>query len=143
MSHSRIRRCEILLEFLEQKWPMDELHGDWYDCIRQALVFDLYYRENCKSRPAWAIPYEQLKPYVHFYCKNGKMSHVEMFSYDFLSGDYTCLDEPVFVLFAYDKRDPLTHQAQVHYVNPKEDMIIGGAEDSAVLEWQPKEPKKF
>ena len=142
MSHSRIRRCEILLEFLEQEWAMDEVHGDWYDCIRQALVFDLYYRENCKSRPSWALPYEQLKPYAYFYCKNGKMSHVEMFSYDFLSGDYAYLDEPVFVLFAYDKRDPLTHQATVQYVNPREDMIIGGAEEPAVIEWQQKEPKK-
>lgn len=143
MSHSRIRRCEILMEFLEQEWTMDEVYGDWYDSIRQALVFDLYYRENCKSRPSWAVSYEQLKPYVHFYCKNGKMSHVEMFSYDFLSGDYTRLDEPVFVLFSYDKRDPLTHQAAVQCVNPKEDMIIGGAEEPAVIEWQQKEPKKF
>lgn len=128
MSHSRIRRCEILMEFLEQEWPMDEMHGDWYDCIRQSLVFDLYYRENCKSRPTWALPYEQLKPYVRHYCKNGKMSHVEMFSYDFLGGNYTCLEEPVFVLFSYDERDPLTHQAKVQYVEPDKDMIIGGAD---------------
>ena len=26
-----------------------------------------------------------------------------MFSYDFLGGDYKELDEPVFVLFSYDK----------------------------------------
>ncbi len=142
MSHSRIRRCEILMEFLEQEWPMDEVHGDWYDCIRQGLVFDLYYRENCKSRPAWAMPYECMKPYARHYCKNGKMSHIEMFSYDFLRGNYTSLDEPVFVLFSYDKRDPLTHQAYVEYVNPEKDMIIGGAEEPAVVEWQPKEPKK-
>jgi len=142
MSHSRIRRCEILMEFLEHEWPMDEVHGDWYDCIRQALVFDLYYRENCKSRPAWAVAYEYLKPYVRHYCKNGKMSHVEMFSYDFLHGNGVRLDEPVFVLFSYDKRDPLTHQAHVEYVNPDEDMIIGGADESAVVEWQQKEPKK-
>ena len=142
MSHSRIRRCEILMEFLEHEWPMDEVHGEWYDCIRQALVFDLYYRENCKSRPAWAIAYEYLKPYVRHYCKNGKMSHVEMFSYDFLHGNGVRLDEPVFVLFSYDKRDPLTHQAHVEYVNPDEDMIIGGADESAVVEWQQKEPKK-
>ena len=142
MSHSRIRRCEILMELLEHEWPMDEVHGDWYDCIRQALVFDLYYRENCKSRPAWAIAYEYLKPYVRHYCKNGKMSHVEMFSYDFLHGNGARLDEPVFVLFSYDKRDPLTHQAHVEYVNPDEDMIIGGADESAVVEWQQKEPKK-
>ena len=143
MSHSRIKRCEILMEFLENEWTMDEVHGDWYDCVRQALVFDLYYRENCKSRPAWAVAYEQLKPYVRHYCKNGKMSHVEMFSYDFLSGDYTCLDSPVFVLFSYDKRDALTHQAQVQYVDPDKDMIIGGADESVEIEWQQKEPKKF
>ena len=142
MSHSRIRRCEILMEFLKEEWPMDEVHGDWYDCVCQALVFDLYYRENCKSRPAWAVAYEQLKPYVRHYCKNGKMSHVEMFSYDFLSGDYTCKDAPVFVLFSYDKRDALTHQAQVRYVEPDKDMIIGGADEAAVIEWQQKEPKK-
>ena len=142
MSHSRIRRCEILMEFLKEEWTMDEVHGDWYDCVCQALVFDLYYRENCKSRPAWAVAYEQLKPYVRHYCKNGKMSHVEMFSYDFLGGDYTCKDEPVFVLFSYDKRDALTHQAQVQYVEPDKDMIIGGADEAAVIEWQQKEPKK-
>ena len=139
MSHSRIKRCEILMEFLKQEWEVDGIHGDWYDCIRQALVFDLYYRENCKSRPSWALAYENLKPYIRHYCKNGKMSHVEMFSYDFLSGNYSYLDEPVFVLFSYDKRDPLTHQAKVQYVNPNEDMIIGGADEPAVVKWQQKE----
>lgn len=143
MSHSRIRRCEILMEFLEQEWPMDEMHGEWKECIRQALVFDLYYRENCKSRPTWANPYEYVKPFARFYCKNGKMSHLEMFSYDFIGGNYTELVEPVFVLFSYDKRDPLTHQAKVCYVNPDEDMIIGGADEPVVIEWQRKEQKKF
>lgn len=142
MSHSRIRRCEILLEFLQQEWAMDEEQGDWYDCIKQALVFDLYYRENCKSRPAWATDYAFLKPFIHHYCKNGKMSHVEMFSYDFLGGDYTCLDEPVFVLFSYGERDPLTHQAKAEYVNPAQDMIIGSSDEEVKLEWQQKEPKK-
>ena len=142
MSHSRIRRCEILLEFLEQEWLLDEIHGDWYDCIRQALVFDLYYRENCKSRPSWAMSYECLKPYARHYCKNGKLSHIEMFSYDFLGGNYTCLEHPVFALFSYEQRDPLTHQAQVTYVEPDQDMIIGGADEKVVIEWQPKEPKK-
>ena len=142
MSHSRIRRCEILMEFLKQEWPMDEVHGDWYDCIRQALVFDLYYRENCKSRPSWASNLEHIKSFTRFYCKNGKMSHLEMFSYDFLNENYTCLDEPVFVLFSYDKRDPLTHQAQVQCVDPNKEVIIGGADEKVVVEWQQNEQKK-
>ena len=131
MSHSRIKRCEILMDFLAKEWSVNENDSKDYACVRQALVFDLYYRENCKSRPSWAMPYEQLKPYVRHYCKNGKMSHVEMFSYDFLNGNYAYLDEPVFALFSYDKRDPLTHQANVQYVNPEKDMITGGAEATA------------
>ena len=142
MSHSRIRRCEILMEFLEAEWPMDEMHGDWMDCIRQALVFDLYYRENCKSRPAWAMSQENLKSISRHYCKNGKLSHIEMFMYDFLGGNYAVLEEPVYVLFSYDKRDPLTHQAKAEYVYPEKDIIIGGAEEPAEIIWQQNEPKK-
>jgi radical SAM superfamily enzyme YgiQ (UPF0313 family) len=142
MSHSRIRRCEILMEFLEEEWSMNEMHGDWMDCIRQALVFDLYYRENCKSRPAWAMSQENLKSISRHYCKNGKLSHIEMFSYDFLGGNYAVLDEPVFVLFSYDKRDPLTHQAKAEYVYPEKDIIIGGADEAVEIIWQRNEPKK-
>lgn len=142
MSHSRIKRCEILMDFLRQEWSEEAEFGEYMDCIREALVFDLYYRENCKSRPAWANSLETVKPFTRFYCKNGKMSHLEMFSYDFLGGDYSYLDEPVWALFSYDKRDPLTHQAYVEYVDPDRDIIIGGAFEKGVIEWQPKEPKK-
>ena len=142
MSHSRIRRCEILMEFLEEEWSMNEMHDDWMECIRQALVFDLYYRENCKSRPAWAMSQENLKSISRHYCKNGKLSHIEMFSYDFLGRNYAVLDEPVFVLFSYDKRDPLTHQAKAEYVYPEKDIIIGGADEAVEIIWQRNEPKK-
>ena len=142
MSHSRIRRCEILMEFLGAEWPMDETHGDWMDCIRQALVFDLYYRENCKSRPTWAMSQETLKSISRHYCKNGKLSHIEMFSYDFLGENYVALDEPMYVLFSYDKRDPLTHQAKAEYVYPEKDIIIGGADESVNVVWQQSEQKK-
>ncbi|MBR3811926.1 MAG: B12-binding domain-containing radical SAM protein [Agathobacter sp.] len=128
MSHSRIKRCEILMEFLDEEWT-DESYDEWKDCIYQALVFDLYYRENCKSRPSWAMPQEDYKSISRYYCKNGKLSHVEMFLYDFLGGDYTRLKEPVYVLFSYDKRDPLTHQAKAEYVNPGKDILIGGADN--------------
>lgn len=141
MSHSRIKRCEILMDFLRQEWT-DAEFGARFDRVREALVFDLYYRENCKSRPVWANSLDIVKPFTRFYCKNGKMSHLEAFSYDFINGDKVYHDEPFFVLFSYDQRDPLTHQAKVEYVNPHEDVIIGGAEEKGVIEWQPKEPKK-
>ena len=53
------------------------------------------------------------------------MSHIEPFHYDFL-GDLSQFPEyckeAFWVLYSYDKRDPLTHQAQAEYVNPAVDM---------------------
>ncbi len=127
MSHSRIRRCEILLEFVQKEWKEHADGAELQECMRQALVFDLYYRENSKSRPVWAGDAGVFKKVTHFYCKNGKMSHVEPFSYDFL-GIMDVLpkvqENVLWVLFSYDKRDPLTHQAKVEYVIPEEDMDL-------------------
>ncbi len=126
MSHSRIKRCDILLEFVEKEWNLFEEKKDRVECIRQSLLFDLYYRENCKSRPAWAGDTGAFKSITHHYCKNGKMSHVEPFNYDFLEEIYEFpiyREIPVWVLFSYDKRDVLTHQASARYVKPEEDII--------------------
>ncbi len=117
MSHSRIKRCEILLDFVDQEWKDLENKDSIYDCIKEALVFDLYYRENCKSRPSWAQDTGAFKAVTHFYCRNGKLSHVEPFHFDFLNGDYAYRKEPLWVLFSYDKRDILSHQAHVEYVS--------------------------
>lgn len=139
MSHSRIKRCEILMDFLKEEWNCLQDAEEKMDCIREALKFDLYYRENCKSRPEWAGSLETMKPFTRFYCKNGKMSHLESFSYDFLGGDYAYRDEPVWVLFSYDKRDPLTNQAYVEYVNPSEDIPLVVESEKGTIVWQPKE----
>lgn len=125
MSHSRIKRCEILMDFVKKEWRNCLDARTVCECIRQALVFDLYYRENSKSRPAWAGDSGAFKPITHFYCRNGKLSHVEPFNYDFL-GDFSQFPEyqsKVFwVLYLYDRRDPLNHQAYVEYVYPDTDM---------------------
>ena len=126
MSHSRIKRCEIMLDFIQEEIAEGVLKQELYDCIKEALVFDLYYRENCKSRPSWAVDISGFKTVTHFYCKNGKMSHIEPFHYDFMhiSEDIPKYNEEVFwAHFSYEKRDPLSHQAQVVYVTPKVDMV--------------------
>lgn len=119
MSHSRIRRCEILLEFLSFYIP---------DCqkvqmIEEALLFDLYYRENCKSRPSWAVNPSEFRDMTRTYCKNGKLSHIEPFHYRFPDKNtrtLTALPEyqsaPLWVLFHYDRRDPLDHQAFIERI---------------------------
>lgn len=120
MNHSRNRRAEILLEFLQEEEKQKEL----LDMMQEALTFDLYYRENCKSRPAWAPDPSEFKKVTHLYCKNGKISHVEPFHYVFpQKAEHTLTalpeyqKEPVWALFHYDRRDPLDHQAEVEYVD--------------------------
>ena len=126
MSHSRIKRCEILMDFVKEEFDHRDDGAEVCECIRQALVFDLYYRENSKSRPAWAGDSGNFKRTTHFYCKNGKMSHVEPFDYDFL-GDLQQFPQKchktVWVLYSYDQRDPLNHQAKAEYVYPEVDMM--------------------
>ena len=65
MSHARIRRSEILLEFIKETFAGDITAGEQrnitetgkkadhleiLDIIKESLIFDLYYRENCKSQ---------------------------------------------------------------------------------------------
>lgn len=116
MSHSRIRRAEILLEFMREQKSGDAV----LQMLEESLTFDLYYRENCKSRPFWAPSPAEFKEQTRYYCKNGVKSHVEPFHYRFpekskkaLNEIPTRLKQPVYMLFDYENRDPLDHQAHV------------------------------
>ena len=131
MSHSRIRRCEILLEFMQaelQTKAGDRKQSDIVKMLEEALIFDLYYRENCKSRPGWAVDAASFKKMTHRYCAKGKLSHVEPFHYRFPDKKQRSIHtlpvrekEPVWVLFHYDDRDPLDNQAGIEYVEYEED----------------------
>lgn len=131
MSHSRIRRCEILLEFMQAEFQAKEgerKQSDIVKMLEEALIFDLYYRENCKSRPGWAVDAATFKKMTHRYCARGKLSHVEPFHYRFPDKKQRTIDtlpvrekEPVWVLFHYDDRDPLDNQAGIEYVEYEED----------------------
>jgi len=121
MNHSRIRRCEILLEFLgeDKKVPLD--------LIEQSLLFDLYYRENLKSRPKWAVLPSVSSGMIKKYCKNGKLSHIEPFFYRFPGKEAKTikelprrLEEEIYVLFEYEKRDALDHQAKITEIEKEE-----------------------
>lgn len=142
MSHSRLRRCEIVLEFLQEKLE-NELTGKENDGVRtsldkdailsmvqESLTFDLYYRENCKSRPKWAPNVTEFKQYTRAYCKNGIKSHVEPFHYQFPDKTVKTVTklpareaEVRYMLFDYERRDPLDHQALVTEVHKLEEEI--------------------
>lgn len=117
MSHSRIRRAEILLEFAREQ-AMSAV-----SVLKESLIFDLYYRENVKSRPSWAPNVSEWKALTREYCPNGKMSHLERFSYHFPDKEERtvhelpqCAEQPHYVLFDYTRRDPLDHQVYYEYI---------------------------
>lgn len=116
MSHSRIRRAEILLEFAREEVAQAA------PVLEESLIFDLYYRENIKSRPAWAADMAEWKTLTRKYCKNGKQSHVEQFHYYFPKKEQKTVtelpvrEEALYVWFDYTRRDPLDHQAYYEYV---------------------------
>ena len=98
VSHTRMRRYEILLEFLED---VPEISMDQ---VKDQMVYDLYLRENLKSRPGFARDQKPFERQVWDFRKREKVAknaHVEVFA------DGTVL------LFNYADRDPLTNNAHV------------------------------
>lgn len=129
ISHSRLARYEILYRFLEE--DMREEERDHVTAakvpetgqpsladFRDSLMYDLYVRENIKSRPSFAsdqFPYKKevreffmaeeenpkwLTDYAGFDSRQmAKMAHLEH------------MEDGTFVLFDYKKRDPLSGNA--------------------------------
>ena len=98
VSHTRMRRYEILLEFLED---VPEIS---IDQVKDQMVYDLYLRENLKSRPGFARDQKPFERQVWDFRKREKVAknaHVEVFA-----------DGKV-LLFDYADRDPLTNNAHV------------------------------
>lgn len=99
LNHTRIRRYEILLEFIQKYVSGEE------DLYRELLTLDLYLRENVKSRPAFAGEYTVSKEIKRKY---DGMVHLERFQYDVMG---ECGKKDQIFLFNYENRSKLTHQA--------------------------------
>lgn len=109
LSHSRIRRYEILLEFLHEKPEISVAEA------AGRMVYDLYLRENLKKRPSFAADQKPYEKAVWSYRKEHqvpKTAHIEVFS------DGTA------VLFDYDRRDPLSHNARSERICLPADSMI-------------------
>lgn len=126
---SRIYRYQALLSFAKT------IHPEREELYKELLLFDLYVRENLKSRPDFAPDLHDLQPVIHaFYKKEeserrylphlseipapqlSRMTHLEPFSYSVWATDVSevkRLQEQAFLLFDYDHRDPLTREAKV------------------------------
>lgn len=102
ISHSRMRRYEILLEFLEGYQEISR------EKVVDAMILDLYLRENLKSRPSFAPSQKSYEKMVWEYRREKKIpktAHIEVFQ----NGEV--------VLFDYEKRNPLTNNAETKRIN--------------------------
>ena len=104
VSHTRMRRYEILLEFLGN---VPEIS---MDKVKDQMVYDLYLRENLKSRPGFAKDQKPFERQIWDFRKREKVAknaHMEVFA-----------DGKV-LLFDYADRDPLTNNAHVEDITEK------------------------
>ena len=101
ISHSRMRRYEILLEYLQEETDVPT------EVAAQKMLYDLYLREKLKKRPAFAPDQKQYETAVWNYRKNNQVSktaHIEVF------------ENGTVILFDYEKRDPLSNNAYTEVV---------------------------
>lgn len=95
---SRARKYELLLLFAVQRFPEEE------DRYRELLTIDYYLRERAKARPSFAPDQSRYKEEIREIQKTlPKQVHIEA-----VSGEGTVLR---FLVFDYEKRDPLTGDA--------------------------------
>ena len=76
ISHSRMRRYEILLEFLKEETQIDA------ETAAQYMLYDLYLRERLKKRPSFAADQKPYESAVWAYRKEHRISrtaHIEVF----------------------------------------------------------------
>lgn len=100
ISHSRLHRYDVLLEFLES-WGREQA-GPSREALIEAMTVDLYSRENLKSRPAWMKGQEPWQKSIRAYIRRKglpKTVHIEVLSREIL-------------FFDYRYRDPLTNNVR-------------------------------
>lgn len=130
IKHSRITRYNILLEFINTVAP------DQINLFEQLLVYDLYLRENLKTRPVFAIDISEKKGIfreLYSTYSTNKNTHIEPFTIDVESIcnlnipkvkkhceniDESMFIDNTFMVFDYDDRNPLNYEAKVYIIEP-------------------------
>ena len=121
INHTRISRYEILFDFVKQLLKEKHLE-DKIVSYQESLIYDLYLRENIKNRPAFAgedtvdkqtaaafyEKEEQERRYLKGYERYDKRQMRKMTHLERIGGNL--------LLFDYQSRSPLTHQAAVYTV---------------------------
>ena len=142
ISHSRLARYEILYRFLEEKESeakqsapavknvsgtekkigmkaTETTEKPMLSDFRDSLMFDLYVRENIKSRPSFASDQSLYKEEVREFFMTEKESPQWLTDYAGFDSRQMAkmahlehMEEGIFVLFDYRRRDPLSGNAR-------------------------------
>ena len=116
LSHSRIARYEIFYRFLSERFAGDEkkLSG-----FRDGLMYDLYLRENVKSRPSFAGDQTFAKRRVREFFEAEEMKPVWLSGYEGYDSrqmskmaHLEAMEDGSYLLFDYKNRDPLSRNAR-------------------------------
>lgn len=130
---ARVYRYEALLDFACC------YDGEREELYRELLTYDIYLRENMKSRPAFAKELSAYKGRMRDFYENGeklreilpdygeyqpkqiaRMTHMEVFHYPVWeadgAGSMEKLEGPWLILFDYNRRNPLTDEAETKIV---------------------------
>ena len=126
VSHSRLSRYEILYGFIRE----NEKQKERLSAFRDSLMYDLYLRENAKSRPSFASDQSPHKEKLRAFFKMeekaprflagyegydsrqlANMAHLEFF------------EDGTAMVFDYRNRDPLDHNALALPVKDMEEAV--------------------
>nr|WP_294484618.1 B12-binding domain-containing radical SAM protein [uncultured Anaerosporobacter sp.] len=140
MSHTRMSRYEILLRFMGERTrgkATSEKAAYTFDMkvLEAILLYDLYLRENLKSKPDFLSTNEvEREIYHHFFVEEesvksylkgyeeytgkqiSRLTHMEKFAYDIIESASTgqAIVKEEYILFDYKNRNPLDHAACTH-----------------------------
>jgi radical SAM superfamily enzyme YgiQ (UPF0313 family) len=126
MSHSRMRRFEILLAFYQEVVLKNKEEGDekedFIALFKEILVLDILLREDLKSRPSFAEKQSgsvNLREIYDQYRKKHKLIHIEEFEYDVIASATSgrVIKRNRMLLFDYSERDPLNKAAKITFLD--------------------------
>jgi len=128
LSHTRMSRYSIIRDFYQKTIGRD------LPIFEAILLYDLYLRENLKSRPDFAPEIELPKEEIHQFYQDEetlrrylptytnynvkqirRMTHLELFDFDIMETvkQGKRIEGRNRLLFDYENRNPLSHQARV------------------------------
>ena len=112
IAHSRIRRYEILLEFLRAQ-------GCRTEDYLESILTDIYLRENLKNRPAFAPSADAYRGRIREFYQEEARTHAYLAGYEgydwkqLRSMTHLEVFDGKAVLFDYKERDPVDHSARM------------------------------